>query len=104
MKGDLTGIPFTVVYPEQTRNVRSKKNFAKVVAGSNHGCRNCTVVLDALSSIFKSKERETFEFAVGTQGQTGTLMIECSLDMDFSEGRHVDPTHMEVFRQTGMSG
>ena len=106
LKGDLVESPYIVVYPEQDLYGRINKNFANVVAGSNNGCRNCTVVLDALSSIFKSKNQTKFDFAIVIQKQTRTLTIECRLNKDSWVGRYIEPlqpTHMEVFRQSGMS-
>jgi hypothetical protein len=97
MKGDLTDNPLIFLD-------RINKNFAKVVAGSNNGCRNCTVALDALSFIFKSMDQKKFQFTIASQGQRGTLSIGCSIDRDFIDGRNIEPTRMEVFRQTGMSG
>jgi hypothetical protein len=103
IKGDIVERAFTVVYPEQRLN----ENFSNVVAGSNNGCRNCVVILDALSFLFKSKDQKKFEFAIAALRQNPILSIECSVDMDFMDfkpGRYIEPTHMEVFRQTGMLG
>lgn len=104
MKGDIVEPMFTVVYPENGRHGISNENFSKVVAGSNNGCRNCTVILDALSFLFKSKDQKKFEFKIGTQRQKRILSIDCSVDRDFRDDRHLEPAHMEVFRQTGKSG
>jgi hypothetical protein len=103
MKGDIVERAFTVVYPEQRLN----ENFSNVVAGSNNGCRNCVVILDALSFLFKSKDQKKFDFTIAASRQNPILSIKCSVDMDsrdFKGGRYIEPTHMEVFRQTGMSG
>jgi hypothetical protein len=107
IKGDIVERAFTVVYPEQRLNGRTNENFSKVVVGSNNGCRNCVVILDALSFLFKSKDQKKFEFTIAALRQNPILSIKCSVDMDFRDfkgGRHLEPTHMEVFRQTGMSG
>jgi hypothetical protein len=49
-------------------NARDNKTFANMVAGSENGCRNCILFLDALSSISRSKDQKRCRFTITPSG------------------------------------
>lgn len=104
IKGDLTQSSLSVVHPAKGIDGITNKDLTNMVTGSNSGCRNCFMVLDALSLISKSKDQEEFTFVIVPERKTRTLLIKCDAELEFCDSRYsYELSHMEVFRQSGLS-
>ena len=79
-------------------NARDNKTFANMVVGSENGCRNCIVFLDASSFISRSKDQKRCRFII-TPRRNRTLSITFRVLDDGDR----EPFFMQVFRQSSMS-
>jgi hypothetical protein len=96
VKGDLTDGLSGNIYLEDARD---NKTLANMVTGSNNGCRNCIVILDALSSISRGKDQKRLEFIIMPQRESQTLEIQVEVASDEA----TEYVFLEVFRQSSMS-
>jgi hypothetical protein len=83
----------------QFENARDNKTFANMVVGSENGCRNCILFLDALSFISRSKDQKRCRFATTSRRRNRTLEIVFKVLGD----EDTELSFMQVFRQISMS-
>ena len=95
VKGDLTdGFSDNIDF----QNARDNKTFANMVVGSENGCRNCILFLDASSFISTSKDQKRCRFAMRLRRRNRTLEIYFEVLGDGETGS----LSMQVFRQSSM--
>jgi hypothetical protein len=96
VKGDLTD---GFANFSSFENALNDKTFANRVVGSKNGCRNCAVIMDALSFISRGKDQKRFEFTIIPRRESQTLDIE----VEVVDDGDTELFFMEVFRQSSMS-
>jgi hypothetical protein len=80
-------------------NARDNKTFANMVVGSENGCRNCMLFLDASSFISTSKDQKRCRFTMTPRRRNRILGIYFKV---LGDGETASP-FMQVFRQSSMS-
>ena len=78
---------------------RDNKTFANMAVGSENGCRNCMLFLDASSFISTSKDQKRCRFAMRLRRRNRTLEIVFKVLGD----EDTELSFMQVFRQISMS-
>jgi hypothetical protein len=78
---------------------RDNKTFANMAVGSENGCRNCMLFLDASSFISTSKAKKRCRFTMTPRRRNRTLEFYFEVLGD-GETRS---TFLQVFRQSSMS-